>query len=375
MKRQFYFIFFISSLAVISLQDCRLKTAPSSSNNEPDSLFEGVHYTLIASPLLPAIPNTPEIQHMTYEGVQLGRMLFYDPILSSDSAFSCSSCHKQQYAFADSGNAFSKNFFGLSKRNAPGLFNLMWMPRYFWDGRSATLPAQASDALSHEMNFTSRRAISGLSKKPVYVRLFKKAFGRPGAITDTTIEQALAEFMLTLISSESRFDSFQRGQVVLTPQEQRGYILFTTDTEEHGAGCFTCHHSNSAHKDFRFTDDRFQNNALDSSSSFTGFPDLGLGATNGNKLDNGKFKTPQLRNVALTGPYMRDGRFKTLTQVIHFYNDSLKLSPTVDPAMTTAYRGGLHYLTRQNIRDLIAFLNTLTDYRFIHNPAYSNPFH
>ena len=377
MKKRFGFIFFIGLVVFFGLQDCKHENPSAPPPNDPDSLYTHTPYTITPPQFgFPPIPSTPLINSMTYEGVQLGRMLFYDPILSSDSVFSCSSCHKQQYAFADSGKVVSANFFGTTKRNTPPLFNLAWMPAFFWDGRASSLPAQASDAMVHEMNYTSSVAISKLQKNPMYVRLFKHAFGRPGTITDDKIQQALAEFELTLVSSESRFDSVIRGQASFTMSEYNGfYNLFIVDTINHGGDCFHCHASNSAGNIFTMVDNRFHNNALDSSTTFYGFPDLGEGAIDGNELDNGKFKTPQIRNIALTGPYMRDGRFTTLEQVINFYNDSLKESPTVDPFMKTAYRGGLHYLTQQNIQDLIAFFNTLTDHKFVTNPAYSNPFH
>lgn len=375
MNRRFGFIFLSGLALFFLLHDCKPEKPAPAAPNDPDSLYVGTPYSITAPYGFPPVPNTPEVKMLTNEGIELGRMLFYDPVLSSDSQFSCSSCHKQQHAFSDSGNVLSKNFFGFTKRNTPALMNLVWQPAYFWDGRATTLPAQASDAMVHEMNYTSSVAISKIEKNPTYVRLFKHAFGRPGAITDDKIQEALTEFEITLISAESRFDSFVRGQINLTNTEDSGFaFVFLADTIVHGGDCFHCHASNSAGNIFTMVDNRFHNNALDSSNTFYDFPDLGEGAIDGNKLDNGKFLTPQFRNIALTGPYMRDGRFKTLLQVINFYNDSLKESPTVDPFMKTAYRGGLHYLTSSQIQQLIAFMNTLTDYNFVNNPAYSNPF-
>ncbi|MBL0309741.1 MAG: c-type cytochrome [Bacteroidetes bacterium] len=371
--------FFLSSILIVFLfalfPSCKTDLPLPPVGSEPDSLFVGTPYVITAPQFgFPPISIPPD-NPMTVEGIQLGRLLFYDPTLSSDSMFSCSSCHKQEFAFADGGKVLSQNIFGLTKRNTPPLFNLVWMKKYFWDGRAGSLPQQANDALIHEQNFIASQSIARLSAKPEYVSLFKKAFGRPGDITQQKIEKSIAQFMMTLISSESKFDSVQRGQMSFSPAELHGFNLFLTDTPNHGADCFHCHADNSAGTSFTMIDNGFHNNGLDAANSFTDFPDLGLGGFNGNMLDNGKFKTPHLRNVEVTGPYMRNGRFVTLEQVVNFYNDSLKTSPTIDPFMKTAYRGGLRYLSEQDKQDLIAFLKTLTDHRFLTNPDFSTPFH
>lgn len=363
-------LFFITSF----IPSCKTDPPLPPINGEPDSLYIGTPYTItppqFGFPPIQIPPDNP----LTIEGVQLGRMLFYDPALSSDSSISCGSCHKQEYAFADGGKVLSQNIFGPTTRNTPPLFNLIWMKKFFWDGRSDNLPMQVEDALLHEQNFIASASIPRLESNPEYARLFKKAFGRPGDITQQKIDKAISQFMMTLISSESKFDSFQRGQAMLSPSELRGFNLFITDTPQKGGDCFHCHADNSAGTSFTMIDNGFHNNGLTFANSFTDFPDLGQGGANGNMLDNGKFKTPHVRNIEVTGPYMHNGRFNTLEQVINFYNDSLKVSPTIDPFMKTVYRGGLRYLSEQDKKDLVAFLKSLTDHRFLTNPDFSNPF-
>lgn len=375
MKKALLFIVPVVLLMVL-LQQCKPDPVecPGCNTNEPDSLYVGVPVTLTKPFQFPDI-KLPAGTNLTEEGILLGRMLFYDPVISSDSNFSCASCHKQEYAFSDGGKQFSLNFFGLTARNTPPLFNLVWMKQYFWDGRADSLHVQALDAMVHEQNFISQLAIPRLQAKPEYVRLFKKAFGRPGTITEEKIARALSQFMFTLISANSKFDKVKRGEDSYTRLEERGDSLFSNDIiavsqSINGGDCFHCH----ADVGLTMIDNKFHNNALDESSTFTGFPDLGRGKITGNQLDNGKFKTPHIRNIEVTGPYMRDGRFATLEEVLEFYNSGLKQSPTNDPLMKTVNQGGLQTLTGYDRDAMLAFLKTLTDTTFLNNPAYSNPF-
>jgi len=375
-KKSFTFFGLLFSAAILLTTSC-CKPEKNDCTNPPcdaDSLYVGTPDTIVRPFRFPPV-NIPADNPLTKEGVLLGRMLFYDPILSADSSISCSSCHIQEYAFADGGKKVSQNIFGPTRRNTPPLFNLIWFEKFFWDGRSSTLPQQVNDALLHEQNFIAAQSIQKITNRADYVPLFKKAFGRPGDVTEDKVIKALAQFMMTLISADAKFDKVMRGQAQFTPSEERGfYSLFLKDTIDGGADCFHCHASAAGTNYNTFIDNNFHNNALDAASSFTDFPDKGLGDITGNFLDNGKFKTPHLRNVEVTGPYMRDGRFSTLEQVVNFYNDSLKLSPTNDPQMKTTFRGGLRYLTQQDKDDLVAFMKTLTDTAFLHNPKFSNPF-
>lgn len=364
-------------LSALLLQNCKPEPVPPV-NNEPDSLYAGTPVTLQRPFKFPEIDQA-KVQGMTEEGILLGRMLFYDPVLSSDSTMSCATCHKQEFAFSDGGLAKSVNVFGQpTQRNTPPIFNMLWQKDFFWDGRTNSVTEQVRDALIHEQNFNPTTAIQKLEAKADYVRLFKKAFGRPGNITEEKINKAIGQFMFTMISAESKFDRVMRGQEQFTPSESRGfYNLFMKDTGEifgFGADCFHCHAASNSAANLTMIDNNFHNNALNFANSFNDFADKGRGAFTGNILDNGKFRTPHIRNIEVTGPYMHDGRFNTLEQVISFYNDSLKTSPTVDPQMKFTHQGGIRYLSEQDKQDLVAFLKTLTDYNFLTDPKFSNPF-
>lgn len=353
-------------------QQCKPDPVIVSDPNDPDSLYVGTPVTLERPNRFPPI-QIPADNPLTEEGILLGRMLFYDPVISIDSSLSCASCHKQQFAFADGGVAFNTNINGLARRNTPPIFNTLWIEDFFWDGRTQDLPATSEDAMNGELHYIPSTVVPKLQAKPEYVRLFKKAFGRPGEVNTENIKKAMSQFMMTLISADAKIDKVFRGEAQFTLSEDRGFTLFLTDTPAKGADCFHCHASAGAPY-LTMTDNRFHNNALQVSAGFNDFADKGQGDFTGNMFDNGKFRTPHLRNIELTAPYMHNARFGTLEQVINFYNDSLQFSPTVDPNMKAVHQGGLRYLTQQNKEDLIAFFKTLTDTAFINNPKHSNPF-
>jgi cytochrome c peroxidase len=216
-----------------------------------------------------------------------------------------------------------------------------------------------------------------LQKDTVYRRLFKKSFGRPGTITEPKIYLAVQEFLTTAISDNSRFDSIRRNPGLATAAENDVfYNLFITEVGD----CFHCHaYGNS----FLMTDFTFRNDGLDSAATIADFRDPGRGGITGNSYDYGLFKVPSLRNVALSGPYMHDGRYKTLQQVINFYSDSLELSPTLDPFIEKhldtlpngqrLQHGGLHLDSLQKA-EFIIFLNDFTDTSFLNNPNLKSPF-
>ncbi|MCS6818958.1 MAG: cytochrome c peroxidase [Chitinophagales bacterium] len=342
------------------------KTAePDPYPNDPDSLYVGTPY-ILPRPSPPSLYRRFPDSTFTVEGVLLGRMLFWDPILSADSSISCASCHQPRFAFADSGKQFSSNLSGQTKRNTSSIQNVIWMKRIFWDGRKNNLEDATEDALIDEQHFVADVAIKRIEKRPEYLPLFKKAFGRPGTITKEKIFRAIAMFMRTVISVNSKFDKSRRGQYLLTPEEQRGLEIFSTEKGD----CFHCHTDGPY---LTFTNNGFENNALDSAVTHSDFKDIGLGKTTGQLNDYGKFKVPTLRNLSYTPPYMHDGRFRTLEEVIDFYSDSLKFSPTISPLMKKINDGGLR-LTPQEKKDLIAFLKTLDDPEFVNDTAYSNPF-
>jgi cytochrome c peroxidase len=298
----------------------------------------------------------------TVEGVALGRKLFYETLLSANNTMSCGSCHNQSLAFSDNGTRFSTGIDGVQgTRNAQAIINLGWNRFYFWDGRAATLEIQALEPIENpiEMHNTWANAISKLKSAKTYKDDFYKAFGTE-EFTKEHAAKALAQFMRTMISYNSRLDKRLRSEINLTASELNGLSIFISEKGD----CFHCHNIDAGRL---LTDNQFHNNGLDSI-----FTDLGLAEVTGNPSDIGKFLTPTLRNIALTAPYMHDGRFQTLEEVVEHYNTGGKASATVDPLMKHVGTG--LSLTNQEKIDLVAFLRTFTDETFITNPDFSNPF-
>jgi cytochrome c peroxidase len=364
-------------LSVLFLQNCKHDPAPvHSSATDPDSLYVGRPYVM---PIIPSYRYgyknivSPADNPMTYEGIQLGRMLFYDSTLSLTRRVSCGSCHKQQYAFGDN-QKLSQNVLGSTVRNTPPLINMGMNVAFFLDGRQPNVEDALNDALNHEMHPDFVADINYLSSVPKYSYLFKKAFGRPGNITENKIIFAIAQFVRTLTSTNSLIDRYYRGEInIANTPAGAGLDSFFSPT---GGDCFHCH-SGGFYLTFASQDPSaiYSNNAIDSVPSVFDFVDKGRGAITGDTNDNGKFKVPTLRNVAVSGPYMHDGRYTTLQQVIGHYSDSLKYSPNVDVINLQHFpERGLH-IDSAGKANLLAFLNALTDTTFLHNPAFSNPFH
>ena len=306
---------------------------------------------------------------LTVEGIELGRALFYDPVLSGDNTQSCASCHNPQFAFTDNGKVFSTGITGaIGTRNSMPLFNLMWNTRYFWDGRAATLREQVLMPIEDptEMHENLPNAIQKLVSIPAYKTRFGKAFGTE-AVTPDRMAKALEQFIFAMVSGQSKFDLAMIGTSSLSPAEQRGLDIFRGEFSPPGSGrpaggdCFHCHGT------VFFTNNQFINNGLDSV-----FSDIGFEAVTNNVLDKGKFKVPSLRNVALSPPFMHDGRFATLEEVVEHYNSGIKSSLTLDNNMKS--QGGGLGLTLQQKADLVAFLKTLSDTSYINNPLFQNPF-
>ncbi len=309
----------------------------------------------------------PADNPMTVEGIALGRKLFYEKRLSGDNTISCASCHRQQvYSFADSTTRFSTGIDGIQGvRNSMAIINSGWGHAFFWDGRAASLEAQALGPVPNpiEMHQKWTDAVVKLEADVNYPELFLKAFGIC-EIDSIHVAMAIAQFERTMISGNSKFDKFTRGEVALTPSEQNGFSLFNRDKTDFlsGADCFHCHGSQGG----LFSDNAFHNNGLDSV-----FTDLGREAATGDINDRGKFKAPTLRNIELTGPYMHDGRFATLEEVIEHYNMGGHPSATLDPLMKNVGVG--LELTQSEKTDLINFLKTLTDLDYLNNPDFSEP--
>ncbi len=309
-------------------------------------------------------PIIPHGNPQTIEGIALGRKLFFDTILSGNNTQSCASCHSPGNSFSDS-NQFSIGIDGLvGSRNSMPLFNLAWNydNKFFWDGKEFGLEHQAMRPVENpiEMHNTWENAIQTLQNTSQYPILFQQAFGS-SQINKMNVVKAIAQFERTLISANSKFDNHLLGTYTLTIAEQNGLNVFM---DEAAGDCFHCHGNPS---NPLWTDNQFHNNALDAT-----FSDLGLGGVTGDPNDNGWFKSPSLRNLSFTAPYMHDGRFNTLEEVINHYSEGLQSSPSNDPVMKNINVGG-NQLGVQQKSDLLAFLLTLNDVEFINNPNFQAP--
>lgn len=304
----------------------------------------------------------PADNPLTQEGVALGRRLFHDTRLSVNQTQSCASCHDQTHAFADARRFSPGAQQQKGRRNAMPLFNLAWQQSFFWDGRAATLREQVLMPIqdAHEMNETLPKVIAKLSADAECMQAFAKAFGS-AEITPERVAKALEQFLLTLVSQESRFDRAVRKVAELTESEKRGLQLFVTEFDPkrglRGADCFHCHGGTL------FVSQSFASNGLELADD-----DLGRMAVTQNAADRGKFKTPSLRNVARTAPYMHDGRFTTLEEVVEHYSSGVRRTATLDPNLAKHPEGGIQ-LTTQEKTDLVAFLKTLTDESFTGSAA------
>lgn len=337
--------------------------AQAALRDNASNLFEPVLETLELVTFLfpgaqPLEMPEPDDNPTSRQGIALGRMLFYDPILSGDSTLACAGCHRQAQAFGDP-RRFSVGIDGTQgTRQAPTIINASWIRRLFWDGRSPSLEDQAIHPVENpiEMHADWDEVVARIQAHPSYPALFARVFGT-SAITRDLVVKAIAQFERSLISRNSRYDRWNVLQDTFTAQEERGFALFHTETAE----CFHCHHPTEL-----FTGNLFFNIGLDST-----VVDSGRGAITGNPQELAQFRAPTLRNVGVSAPYMHDGRFSTLEEVMAHYRNGVHTDlGNVDALLV----GGLPQLTDQDIEDLIAFLHTLTDHEFLANPDHSNPF-
>lgn len=339
---------------------------------------DGVRYDLLQRSPVASVPGTrpagttpfpleitqrfpqvklPDDNPLTVEGVALGHRLFHDPRLSVNATQSCASCHERANAFTDP-RRFSIGAEGqVGKRNAMPLFNLAWEQSFFWDGRAKSLREQVLEPIqdAHEMNERLDRVVAKLAADPSYPAEFERAFGQR-EITPDRLAMALEQFLLTLISQESRFDRAARKRAEMTEEEKRGLQLFVTEFDParglRGADCFHCHGGTL------FTSQQFHDNGLALAAD-----ELGRMGVTGLAADRGKFKAPSLRNVAVTAPYMHDGRFATLEEVIEHYDSGVRRNANLDPNLAKHPAAGLQ-LTAEEKSALVAFLKTLTDDAF-----------
>lgn len=314
----------------------------------------------------------PDDNPLTIEGVELGRFLFYEKRLSGDNTMNCATCHMPENGFSDP-NQFSVGIDGVAgTRQSMALVNLGWENFFFWDGRKTKLEDQILEPVPNpiEMHQSWKDAVSKLNADVNYRNRFFRAFNEEG-IDSIKVAKAIAQFLRTLISAESKYDVMYKFENNMTLNSSEQSILQTIDNEEwagydlfkslNGADCFHCHNGPLMQVK------KFSNNGLDAA-----FSDLGRGVITGNGNDNGKFKVPTLRNIAFTAPYMHDGRFATLDEVIEHYSSGISHSTTIDPLIEFASQGGVQ-LDSQEKYLLKKFLNTLTDNNFINNPKFKDP--
>ena len=304
-------------------------------------------------------PPVQDISHNypTQEGFELGRRLFYDGRLSADGTISCSFCHEQASAFTHHGHTFSHGIYDQEgTRNAPSVQNMAFQSEYFYDGASNSIEMLSIVPIHNpkEMDETLEDIVEKLKQDSDYVQRFKHAFDG-GEITSGNVLKALGQFMTMMISANSRYDKYVRNEPggELTQQELQGLSVFQQK-------CASCHATDL------FTDSSFRNNGLPPNPNLN---DLGRETVTGFPADRYKFKVPSLRNVALTAPYMHDGRFGSLQSVLNFYTSGMVYSETLDPLLHDGETLGIS-LTDEEKQALIAFLNTLTDEEFINNSLF-----
>jgi cytochrome c peroxidase len=288
---------------------------------------------------------------LTEEGFQLGSNLFYDPILSRDNTISCASCHLQQTGFTHVDHDLSHGIDGkIGNRNAISLQNLAWTKDFMWDGGVNHLDVQPIHPITSEveMDETLENVVSKLQKSDKYRHLFEAAFGTK-KITGQLMLKALSQFVVSLTSSNSKYDKVMRKEEKFTEMEQNGYRLFKQN-------CASCH------REPLFKSDKFEYNGLKLDPTLN---DFGRMRITQNPKDSLKFKVPTLRNIQYTFPYMHDGRFKTLNEVIKHYN-ALQANKILPKELAKP----MHFTDNERT-DLVAFLKTLTDKEFLFNPRYA----
>jgi cytochrome c peroxidase len=315
--------------------------------------------------------NMPGNNMTTDAGATLGRVLFYDKRLSTNQTISCASCHQQAHGFSDP-RRFSVGFDGsVGGRNSMGLSNARWYQRrhFFWDERAATLEDQVLQPIQNpiEMGMTLDGLTNRLAAEPFYTNLFATTFGSP-AVTTNRISRALAQFVRSIISTKSKYDTGVTNNFAnFTAQENFGRQLFLGQGRPPGnplATCTACHGTDNF-----VPGPNINNNGLEFP-----FVDKGLGGITGNTNDDGLFKVPSLRNIELTAPYMHDGRFTNLEQVVDFYSTGVVNNPNLSPPLRTPGGALRLNLTPTEKAALVAFMKTLTDSSIATDEKFSDPF-
>jgi cytochrome c peroxidase len=318
-------------------------------------LVSGAGLQLMERPVhFPAPVYDLEANPLTTEKVELGRALFYDPLLSADQTISCASCHSPYNSFSHTDHDLSHGIADqIGTRNAPALFNLAWQPVFMWDGAINHLDVQALAPISHpkEMGEEIAHVVQKLQANAQYRQLFEQAF-QDTVITGQHVLQALSQFQLSLVSCHAKYDSVKLGEATFTPQEKNGYALFKKNC-------------NSCHREPLFSTYKFANNGLPVDTTLN---DFGRWKVTQRAQDSLLFKIPSLRNLSYTFPYMHDGRFKKLHQVLNHYTTAVQMSPTLSKELQKPI-----VLSSVEKTDLIAFLLTLNDKAFVFDPKHQFP--
>ncbi len=312
-------------------------------------------YTFIKPDHFPEPTYTFDNNPVTQEGFELGRKLFFDPLLSVDNSVSCGNCHNQAVAFSDPQHTLSIGVDGrVGIRNAPALANMAFMKEFFWDGGVTHLDFVPLNAIESEFEMGEEigNVIEKLNNSNRYRDMFNDAFG-VDSITTPRMLHALAQYTAMMISANSRYDQYLRNEAELSQDELAGLAVFESK-------CSSCHAG------ALFTDQSYRNNGLDET-----FEDRGRATITELPEDEGRFKVPSLRNVGITDPYMHDGRFFTLEQVLEHYASGVVNSETLDESLNGEPMG--IPLTTQEQQQIIAFLHTLTDTSFTRDPKFIEP--
>lgn len=308
----------------------------------------------VAPASFPAPVYNTAANPVTASGFALGRKLFYDTRLSRDNTVSCGSCHQQFASFVHSGHIVSHGIDNrLGHRNTPPLVNLAWSYDFFWDGGVHDLDLVPPNPIKNplEMDQQVATVLDKLRADSKYPQMFRDAFGTD-EITTTRFLQALSQFMYMLVSSNSRYDKYVRGEGSLTPDERQGLSLFQQK-------CATCHATDL------FTDRKFHNNGIQPAITDSGRYKVTL-----DPLDLGRFKTPTLRNIEKTAPYMHTGGLRTLEAVLDHYSSGVNPGATLDTVLTRGGTTGIT-LTADDKVKIIAFLKTLTDEDFLRDSRFA----
>ena len=364
--------------ALLLLISIFLASSCKDENNTPDPKlstdltgipYKPVNYDLVVYDSFPEI-IIPADNPLTKKGVELGRMLFYDTRLSSDNTMSCASCHLTTGSFTDNMATSTGVTLEAGNRSSMSILDIAFNNQgFFWDGRAATLEEQALEPVTNpiELHESWENVIAKLVADEDYPTLFREAFGISNSdeITKELAAKALAQFERTVISpGNTKFDKVMRGEEEFTDIELDGFLMWIDYPFDllPDAECGHCH---SFHL---FTTNEYHNNGLDEAPNMTEFSDLGLGGVTGKLTDNGKFRVTSLRNIELTAPYMHDGRFSTLEEVVDNYSSGGKYSPNKSELVYDLK------LTDYQKEALVEFMKTLTDVELTEDPKFSDPF-